>query len=268
MVCPKCGRVLVEGEICVCSQNDILKREYELQMERQAQIEEEERIQAEKEAAAAERRERTSKALNNAKNLTADISGNLIQHILGILKNPINGIKEFCEEKNMINALILIAAQSIFFGIFAAAMVSSSLSMLLGGFAGLLGISFGKKFLIWLLVSIVAAGSSCTCAAAFMLISKMQKNSIDFIDSLCLTSPKAVIITPLTIITLIASAINGSVGLACFILTLFASVCMDATAFRLINREYEKEPYYLIGIEAMTTVVTFILLSITLNIIF
>ena len=62
--------------------------------------------------------------------------------------------------------------------------------------------------------------------------------------------------------------INGSVGLACFILTLFASVCMDATAFRLINREYEKEPYYLIGIEAMTTVVTFILLSITLNIIF
>ena len=38
MVCPKCGRVLVEGEICVCSQNDILKREYELQMERQAQI--------------------------------------------------------------------------------------------------------------------------------------------------------------------------------------------------------------------------------------
>ena len=91
---------------------------------------------------------------------------------------------------------------------------------------------------------------------------------IDFIDSLCLTSPKAVIITPLTIITLIASAINGSVGLACFILTLFASVCMDATAFRLINREYEKEPYYLIGIEAMTTVVTFILLSITLNIIF
>ena len=24
MVCPKCGRVLVEGEICVCSQNDII----------------------------------------------------------------------------------------------------------------------------------------------------------------------------------------------------------------------------------------------------
>ena len=78
MVCPKCGRVLIQGEICVCQKEEIRKRNIELMFEQKAKEEEEARIQAEKEAARAEKIDKAARAAEKAKNKTEKFCGIII----------------------------------------------------------------------------------------------------------------------------------------------------------------------------------------------
>lgn len=263
MVCPKCGRVLLEGEICVCSQDAIQQRNIELMIEEQQRQEEANRIQAEKDAKNAEMKAKASKFANDAKNITADISTNIIQDILTILKKPKEGIKEFVEESNVVSASILIGLQSIIIGILAACAFSSSLF-------GSIAILFGgvNKFLVWLLITLTAGVGAIGNAAGFMLVSKLQKHSLNFIQSLCLSASKAVVGAPLSLVSIILMAINGGLGFGCFILALIAGVCFDSISFNLINKDVEKEPYYLIFIELINIIATFVMLMISTKIIF
>ena len=263
MVCPKCGRVLVPGEICECQKEEIRKRNIELMFEQKAKEEEEARIQAEKEAARAEKIDKAARVAEKAKNKTADVSDNIIQDIIAIIKNPISGIKEFVDNASFVNAIILIVLQSLFIGIFAASTFSSSL---LGTIA--MSLPTINKFMVGGMIFLTCVVGAFGNTLGFMLLSKMQKNSLDFTQCICLSAPKSILFIPLTLLSIVGVIINGGLGVACLILTLMSGVCMDSASLSLINVEKEKAPYCLLFIELITTIFTCLMGMVAINVIF
>ena len=266
MVCPKCGRVLLEGEICPCSVNDVAKRTIEIMMEEDDKRIEEEKLQRQKEKELREKKEKAAQQAEAFKNMTADISGNIIQHVSTILKNPKEGIKEFFEEENFINSLILCGIQAILFGVFVTAAISSSLYAILSIFGGgfLTGqiLTFGTKFAIFIMTVLASLAGSAANAFSFFTVSKIQKHTVDFKSCLSLSASKAVIVSPLYLISLILTVINGNLGLLSIIISVIAGISFDSVGINIISKDEDKNAYYLIIVETITMIALFILISI------
>lgn len=242
MVCEKCGRVLLPGEICPCQKDAINQRNTELQLEKEKEAA---KIAAEAKKANDEKIQKQTKvneAVFKSKNIAADVSMNVISEIVDIFKNPIEGIQEFINEKNIINACVISIVSSLIFGLFGLAYISSfavSLIFFLASIVGILGTSLG-----------------------FFVVSKINKHEISIQDAFLFSIPGSVFVMPFVLIALILSALNSSFGLIAIIIALIARVSMDAVALSFVNNNKEKAPLYLTIVSSFNVLGIFITFSI------
>ncbi len=242
MVCEKCGRVLLPGEICPCQKEAINQRNLEIQLEKKkeeaAKAAEVKKLNDEK----IQKQTKMNETVVKSKNIAADVSMNVISEIINIFKNPLEGIQEFINEKNIINACVISIVSSIIFGLFGLAYISSfvvSLIFFLASILGILGSTLG-----------------------FFVIAKINKHSISFQEAFLFSVPGSVFVMPFVLVALVLSAINASFGLVVIMIALIARVSMDAVALSLANDNKERTPVYLTMISSLNVLGIFITFSI------
>lgn len=241
MVCEKCGRVLLDGEICPCQQDAITRRNNELLAE-EAERRRQEAWEAQvKEAENAQKRENASKFANTAKNITADISSSVFNDVLAIFKHPTEGISDFLKDGNLINSGVIGAISALSFALFGAALFSNFVIALILFLSAIVGI----------------LGSAC----GFFIVSKIQKKSVSPVMALNLSIPGAVYFIPFSLIALIIAAFNKPLGLFVIMVAFLAKTAMDALTLSLINTEKDKIPIFLTIISVLGLAATFIVIG-------
>lgn len=241
MICEKCGRVLLDGEICPCQQDAITKRNNELLAE-EAEKRRQEAWEAQvKEAENAQKRENASKLAATAKNITADISGGIFNDVMAIFKHPTEGISDFIKEGNIVNACVIGAISALSFALFGAALFSN--------------------FVIALILFLAAIAGIVGTGAGFFIVSKIRKKSISPLTALNYSIPGAVYFIPFAIVALILAAFNKPLGLFVIMLAFLAKTAMDSLTLSLMTEEKDKQPIFLTLISGLSLVATFLIIG-------
>lgn len=138
---------------------------------------------------------------------------NIWQVLVDIWKAPADNLKSFVNEKNFVNALILIGAEAILTVIFACLIlrkVYSAIMSAFGGFSYLFGGSYKVPYFSTIVSSLIGTAlGACIFAAITMLIVKQYgKGNKTFKEALCVAATKSAALLPFLAVAIITSLLS------------------------------------------------------------
>lgn len=239
MICPNCKRVISDNEICTCKLEAVKRKNEELKREK-----------AEAEARAAQEEKQRQDELNKKKqeakeksdilkNNMADLSTNIMSDFLDFIDSPDYAAVSFAKNKNKL-AIIIASIMKLIFTIFAVFSLSrSSLATLLRTNG------HGVEASIIAGVSIFIASLSVD-----LLINILKNKNIDDVDiiyNLGASSAKFVIQSPVLLVSAVAAAISGPIGLG----IMSAAIAVGAAIDFLSNISRNSKAIFLLTLSYM-----------------
>lgn len=268
--CTKCGRELIQGQVCVCQRN----------------YSENSRIGQTENAAEAEQRStariisqntRTIKQSINSvtqenvhssvgvKEQSAALISNVFEVLLAILKAPVTAGRKIVKEGKIAIGISLIILQAVFTGLFAVIIISK-INELVAGAAG----SRSKSLLEYASVSVVklsylrgflvsifgSAALSFIVALIAMLLLMLFRGKTTYTSMLIATGVRCAGMMPVTILAIVVSLLNVSWGIVIFMVStvmgyIFMGRVLTAGSVFLENRV----PYVVFFLVILTVVV-------------
>ncbi|WP_455714583.1 Yip1 family protein [Anaerosporobacter sp.] len=240
--CGKCGKPLQDGETCSCSLGSELDQTIASEIS-EAQDIKGIKEEANKQAIQSEQQVVTSgytygqpmqgqpmqgqpSQFNQQASQAAAVAGkyakNIWKVLLDIWKAPADNLKNFVNEKNFVNALILIGAEAILSIIFSCLLVRKIYSLFMSAFYGLsyfmepdsLDINYFSTVLSSLIGTILGA---CIFAAITMLIVKEYgKANKTFKEGLCVAATKSAALLPFLVVAIIMSLFSLTLAILAF----------------------------------------------------
>lgn len=239
MICPNCKRVISDNEICTCKLEAVKRKNEELKREK-----------AEAEARAAQEEKQRQDELNRKKqeakeksdilkNNMADLSTNIMSDFLDFIDSPDYAAVSFAKNKNKL-AIIIASIMKLVFTIFAVFSLSrSSLATLLRTNG------HGVEASVIAGVAIFIASLSVD-----LLINILKNKSIDDVDiiyNLGASSAKFVIQSPVLLVSAVAAAISGPIGLG----IMSAAIAVGAAIDFLSNISRNSKAIFLLTLSYM-----------------
>lgn len=262
--CIKCGRQLMDGEVCNCeNQSNLNYDQYNNGPFQQDNIGNYN----------TGNQYNNSYQQNNYQNMNKSGAGiqNAMYTILDLVKHPVQeGVEFVYSESNTITAVIMILIQAILSGFFALvicikiqgifdkvisamSLASSSSTSKLIQIKSLLKMPMVKAFFLTLLISVLL---TVILSLLFMLGNMIVKNQMNFIQSLKLVSVRSILVSMIVLVSCVIGLINIYAGIALFcmgntigfiVTAVLWSHCCDDTS--------DKQIYIMIVMVAIFTIV-------------
>lgn len=195
---------------------------------------------------------------------------NTWQILMDIWKAPADHLKNFVNEKNFVNALIVIGAEVLLTVIFACLLLrkfSSSFLDSLGAFSYLMGDSFEVEYFGTVVKSLFGTAlSACIFAAITMLIVKQYgKANKTFKEALCVTATKSIALLPFLAVAVILSLFSIAPAVIVFALGGILGCYYVHTALNDGSIQDKNKQVYttflIVGISFVATVILMYLLN-------
>lgn len=202
MICPNCHRVISDNEICTCKLEAVKKKNEELKKERKEAA----RLAAEEEKAKQDelnkRKQEAAEKAANIKNNVADLSSNVVSDFMEFIESPDYGSLAFVRRKNKVAVIILLVSKLILTLFLSFSLLRSSISNVLNMNGGDMGTAFTNGLIIF------ATSIIIDIIAVFI-----RTRDTDIFKLLSYVSAKGVLQVPVLLISVIATAMSGSIGL-------------------------------------------------------
>lgn len=258
--CSKCGRQLIEGEICNCDQQMNQYQQYTTDMYNDNTY-----------------NNADSQAYSYTQGYDAQamaqagkqMASGALRQIMSLLKSPVSVGKEFVQSGSMAAAIIMISLQGILSGIFAlimcikvqglfnqlinlATMSSASISDIMG-MKTYLKMPIFKSFIMTVLISVVL---TLILTAIFMGANAIAGSGLKFTQTLSLVSLRSIMSSGMIILGCLISLFNIYAGIAVFCMGNVAGFILVAVIWSQVSpMTADKQIYLIIAVYVIFTVV-------------
>ena len=258
--CSKCGRQLIEGEICNCDQQMNQYQQYTTDMYNDNTY-----------------NNADSQAYSYTQGYDAQamaqagkqMASGALRQIMSLLKSPVSVGKEFVQSGSMAAAIIMVSLQGILSGIFAlimcikvqglfnqlinlATMSSASISDIMG-MKTYLKMPIFKSFIMTVLISVVL---TLILTAIFMGANAIAGSGLKFTQTLSLVSLRSIMSSGMIILGCLISLFNIYAGIAVFCMGNVAGFILVAVIWSQVSpMTADKQIYLIIAVYVIFTVV-------------
>lgn len=258
--CSKCGRQLMEGEVCNCDQQMNQYQQYTTDMYNDNTY-----------------NNADSQAYSYTQGYDAQamaqagkqMASGALKQIMSLLKSPVSAGKEFVQSGSMAAAIIMISLQGILSGIFAlimcikvqglfnqlinlATMSSASISDIMG-MKTYLKMPIFKSFIMTVLISVVL---TLILTAIFMGANAIAGSGLKFTQTLSLVSLRSIMSSCMIILGCLISLFNIYAGIAVFCMGNVAGFILVAVIWSQVSpMTADKQIYLIIAVYVIFTVV-------------
>ena len=258
--CSKCGRQLIEGEICNCDQQMNQYQQYTTDMYNDNTY-----------------NNADSQAYSYTQGYDAQamaqagkqMASGALRQIMSLLKSPVSVGKEFVQSGSMAAAIIMISLQGILSGIFAlimcikvqglfnqlinlATMSWASISDIMG-MKTYLKMPIFKSFIMTVLISVVL---TLILTAIFMGANAIAGSGLKFTQTLSLVSLRSIMSSGMIILGCLISLFNIYAGIAVFCMGNVAGFILVAVIWSQVSpMTADKQIYLIIAVYVIFTVV-------------
>lgn len=250
--CGKCGKPLQDGETCSCSlgseQDQVISSEVNEVKEETVEANEQsvqttgsQPIQGEQQAGVSgymygqtmqgqpvqgqpnNQTNQFSQQASQAAAVAGKYAKNIWQILLDIWKAPADNLKNFVNESNFINALILIGAEAVLMIIFSCLILKKLYSMIMGIFGGMSYYFQGEikvPYLSTIFSTLIGTAlGACIFAGVTMLIVKqIGKADKNFKEAICIAATKSAAFLPFIVVAIITSLFSLPLSVVAIVL--------------------------------------------------
>lgn len=242
--CTNCGRELQEGETCNCQET----------INTQPEVTPAEPVQEAAPQPAPAPQPTPAPTPATPSQTSLDVNNgfkNLVSAITGIFKNPEGVAETLSKKENWLVAIILVAIQALFSGIFSLATVCVGMGMSF--------IPFANIFVMFIVTFIGSIFISAALMGMTLGLGKAFKGTGDIKSALAVTGVRCFITIPFTLVSIIFTMLNTGFGLFFFIVGEIFAIMM---LFMAIQKGFALSANRAFAIVGITYVVMLIVFAI------
>lgn len=232
MICPNCGRVIGNNEICTCKLEAVKKKDAELKEERR-KAEEELKQEEERKQKEIERKKNEVRDKSDAiKNTVTDLLNNIVSDFIDFINSPKYAAMQFVESKNIVNIVFFLIVKLIL-TIFVVFSLSRS------SFSEVLSISGKDSFAVIINSFTIFALSFFVDVIFNLLNNKINNKKNDIIFILSSITSKCIVQLPLLLLAAIAIPLVSALGFSILITSIVIGGIIDTLAINIKNKQSE-----------------------------
>lgn len=234
MICPNCGRVIGNNEICTCKLEAVKKKDAELKEERRKAEEELKQEEERKQKEIEQRRNEARDKSDAVKNTITDLLNNIVSNFIDFINSPKYAATQFAESKNIVNIVFFLIVKLIL-TIFIIFSLSRS------SFSEVLSISGKDSFAVIINSFILFALSFFVDVIFNLLNNKINNKKNDIIFILSSITSKCIVQLPLLLLAAIAIPIPliSALGFSILITSIVIGGIIDTLAINIKNKQSE-----------------------------
>lgn len=232
MICPNCGRVIGNNEICTCKLEAVKKKDAELKEERRKAEEELKQEEERKQKEIEQRRNEARDKSDAVKNTVADLLNNIVSDFIDFINSPKYAAMQFVESKNIVNIIFFLIVKLIL-TIFVVFSLSRS------SFSEVLSISGKDSFAVIINSFIIFALSFFVDVIFNLLNNKINNKKNDIIFILSSITSKCIVQLPLLLLAAIAIPLVSALGFSILITSIVIGGIIDTLAINIKNKQSE-----------------------------
>lgn len=230
MICPNCGRVIGNNEICTCKLEAVKKKDAELKEERRKAEEELKQEEQRKQKEIEQRRNEARDKSDAVKNTVADLLNNIVSDFIDFINSPKYAAMQFVESKNIINIIFFLIVKLIL-TIFVVFSLSRS------SFSEVLSISGKDSFAVIINSFIIFVLSFFVDVIFNLLNNKINNKKNDIIFILSSITSKCIVQLPLLLLAAIAIPLVSALGFSILITSIVIGGIIDTLAINIKNKQ-------------------------------
>lgn len=232
MICPNCGRVIGNNEICTCKLEAVKKKDAELKEERRKAEEELKQEEERKQKEIEQRRNEARDKSDAVKNTITDLLNNIVSDFIDFINSPKYAAMQFVESKNIVNIIFFLIVKLIL-TIFVIFSLSRS------SFLEVLSISGKDSFTVIINSFIIFALSFFVDVIFNLLNNKINNKKNDIIFILSSITSKCIVQLPLLLLAAIAIPLISALGFSILITSIVIGGIIDTLAINIKNKQSE-----------------------------
>lgn len=232
MICPNCGRVIGNNEICTCKLEAVKKKDAELKEERRKAEEELKQEEERKQKEIEQRRNEARDKSDAVKNTITDLLNNIVSDFIDFINSPKYAATQFVESKNIVNIVFFLIVKLIL-TIFVVFSLSRS------SFSEVLSISGKDSFAVMINSFILFALSFFVDVIFNLLNNKINNKKNDIIFILSSITSKCIVQLPLLLLAAIAIPLISALGFSILITSIVIGGIIDTLAINIKNKQSE-----------------------------
>lgn len=262
--CTKCGKPLVEGEICSCSINTV--NEYKTPVENT--VDENNVNNVSNNDSYVDNNQGNNGNVNNvgmtanvALENTKNVAVDLWKLMVNVIKRPFTTSKEYVTSNDNIMAFILIVLQGIFTGLLVLTVISRLFGEILGGLkkiaSSAIDVNPFGNFMVGLLVSIAL---SFIYALILFVVTMIFDSNANFMICVRTIAIRSVVMIFATIITIVLGLISAKIGIfvGLIIVPIVGFIYILAAIKSFVTIDEDKFTFYILVFVIISLVVYYI----------